>query len=187
MHWAFRRPTRRRRARGLCRRGGRLGRPDRRDARRGGAAATRRPRWTRATSRAPVSVARPNRVVPLEQIARVTTGLGCRRSSTPTAAAPSRCRPTRKGRSPGEVTPKPLKLARSLSFRPFGRWRASRPAGGVRRHVHRGLFSGIALMPPGAGGPVRFVHRAAAGDDQPAAVADRRCAGACWPPAARST
>ena len=97
----------------------------------------------------PVSVAGTNRVVPLEQIARVTTGKGPsqiqhadgRRTITVSANA--------QGRSPGEVTAEAVKLARSLSFPPgFGLELAgaSRDQQEVFGAMFTALFSGIALM-----------------------------------------
>ncbi len=62
-------------------------------------------------------------------------------------------------------------------LRPVAGWRLARSGRDVQRDDYRALH-GYRRHVPGAGHAVRLVHRAAAGDDVAAAVADRRRAGA---------
>ncbi len=159
------------------RRGRRLGRPDRRIARRLGAAASRRPR-RRFQHRAPADrgdrqqhdgAARPDR--------HGDDGQGPGADPAPRRQAHGRGRGQHAGPGLGrdhsgraearEADRLPDRL------RHHARRRLARPAGSVPRDVHR-AHHGHRAHVPGAGDAVRLLHRAGSGDDLAAAVADRR-------------
>ena len=99
--------------------------------------------------RLPIAVSGSNRMVPLEQIATVTMGLGPSQIQHNNGERTISVAANAQGRSPGEVTADALKLARSINFPPgYGLELAgaSRDQEEVFREMGIALASGIALM-----------------------------------------
>ncbi len=99
--------------------------------------------------RLPIAVSGSNRMVPLEQIATVTMGVGPSQIEHNNGERMISVAANAQGRSPGEVTADALKLARSLDFPPgYGLELAgaSRDQQEVFREMGIALASGIALM-----------------------------------------
>ena len=99
--------------------------------------------------RLPISVSGSNRMVPLEQIAKVTMGKGPSQIQHSDGKRTISVAANAQGRSPGEVTADAMKIARSLNYPPgYGLELAgaSRDQQEVFREMGIALVSGIALM-----------------------------------------
>jgi HAE1 family hydrophobic/amphiphilic exporter-1 len=99
--------------------------------------------------RLPIAVAGSNRMVPLEQIATVTTGKGPSQIQHADGKRTISVAANAQGRSPGEVTADALKIARAMDFPPgYGLELAgsARDQQEVFKAMVTALFSGIALM-----------------------------------------
>ena len=99
--------------------------------------------------RLPISVSGSNRMVPLEQIAKVTVGKGPSQIQHSDGKRTISVAANAQGRSPGEVTADAMKIARSLNYPPgYGLELAgaSRDQQEVFREMGIALVSGIALM-----------------------------------------